>query len=367
MKPETVILIVEDFNIGGLERIVESIYFNLDPNRYKAQIWCIANGGELADELMRKRERIKVFNIRSYYNPLNVLKLAFFVKKDKCRIVHTHGYFASTIGRLAAFIARTPVIISHVHTTASNLSIRNLLIEGMLSRITDCIICCSFAAKEFMVGRVNLQPHKIKIIYNGVPIPQMNRIDPCDQPKSQNKIQLVIVASLVENKGHKYLFQAVALLQKEGVNVNLLIVGEGPQKNFLLHYADHLKISKSTRFLGKINHIGDVLQNSDILVLPSIEREGLGVAIIESMSFGLPVIGSNVGVIPEVVKNEKTGFIVPPRDPVVLAEKLKILIQDQNIRYRMGIAGKKRFERKFKMKTMISKIENLYQNQLDRI
>ena len=143
---------MEDFKIGGLERVVENIFDSLDRDVYEPSLWCIAGGGKLADEFIMERKDIRVLNLRTYHNPLNILKLAYLLRKQRYHIVHTHGYYASTIGRISALLARVPIIITHVHTTNWNFKRRNIVIEKLLSEVTGKIICCSHAVREFVVS-----------------------------------------------------------------------------------------------------------------------------------------------------------------------------------------------------------------------
>ncbi len=117
MKRIKVLHLVEDLKIGGLERVIESIVTGLDKDRYDAEVWCLAHGGEIAEDLIEKGIIVKILGMKSYYNPLKIIALSRLIKKEKIKILHTHGYFGSTFGRLAAILARVPVIIAHVHST----------------------------------------------------------------------------------------------------------------------------------------------------------------------------------------------------------------------------------------------------------
>ncbi|MBW1703276.1 MAG: glycosyltransferase [Deltaproteobacteria bacterium] len=354
------LLLVEDFGIGGLERVVESIYDGLDRTRYEPTIWCLARGGEIADRFFHEQKNIRVLNIRTYHNPLNILWLAFLIKKEQFQIVHAHGYFAGTIGRISAFLAGTPIIISHVHTTYWDFSKRNLWVEKALSKISSRIICCSEAVSDFITLTEKIDKKKLVTIYNGVGCKRKddgkaweNHIDP-------QEISIVTIASLVENKGHRYLLEALSTLMDTNNHVRLTLVGDGPLKSELLDYATNLGIDGNTDFLGLKDDVQEILIKADIVVLPSIEREGLGISIIEAMCHGKPVIGTDIGGIPELIEDGVNGFLVEPKKSYALAEKLKILIDDKGLRGSMGREGIKRFEQKFDAIIMIKKIEDLY-------
>ena len=111
-----ILYLVENFEIGGLERVVETTYDNLDKKKFDPTIWCISSGGDLAEKFILDSKNLKILNIKNYHNPFNIIKLAYEMRKEKFEIAHSHGYFANTIGRMAAFIAKVPIIISHNHT-----------------------------------------------------------------------------------------------------------------------------------------------------------------------------------------------------------------------------------------------------------
>ena len=361
-----VLQLLEDFEIGGLERIVENIFEGLDRARYEPSIWCIAGGGKIAHKFFRKGEDIQILNVKTYHNPLNILKLAVLIRKNRFQIVHTHGYFASTMGRISAFLARTPIIISHVHTTYWSFSKRNLWVEKVLSRVSDRIICCSNAVGDFLISHERIDPEKLIRIYNGVHFKKEDDSGVREDHFNHKETRIITTASFVKNKGHRYLLEALSRIVKRHRNVRLSLVGDGPLKSDLLNYAESLGISSYIEFLGVIDNVEKILKETDIFVLPSIEREGLGIAMIEAMSQSKPVIGTDIGGIPEVIEDGVNGYLVEPRDSDSLAEKLEILIDDKNKRERMGREGRKRFEEKFDASIMLRQLEDLYESLLNQ-
>jgi len=117
MAPITVLHLVEDMKIGGLERVLASIVLHLDKKKFQPEVWCLARGGEMAEELLSRGVKVQILNLTTYYNPLNILRLSLLMKQNHISILHTHGYYGSTFGRLSALIARVPIILTHVHST----------------------------------------------------------------------------------------------------------------------------------------------------------------------------------------------------------------------------------------------------------
>jgi len=373
IDPLKVLYLLEDFNIGGLERIVETIYNELDRNVYDPHIGCIAAGGNLADQFLHDGKSLQVLNLRNYHNPANIFRLSRYIRQGGFAIVHTHAYFAGTMGRIAAFLAGTPAIIHHVHTTYWDFKFRNMLIERFLSGITDRIICCSDFVRSFVVNTEKISSAKTLTIYNGVKddicvtgIPkEADEVGKAgDADVMDDVVRLAVVASLVENKGHQVLLTAFRSLAAINPKLELLIIGDGPLRGALEETAREFGVASRVIFTGLISDVPKRLTDVDIVVLPSIYREGLGISLIEAMCLAKPVVTTAVGGNREVVDEGVNGFLVPPGDAAKLAAKLKVLIEDQELRKRMGGAGRLKYEEKFTERMMIEKIENLYASLL---
>jgi len=179
-------------------------------------------------------------------------------------------------------------------------------------------------------------------------------------------IVIAVVASLTANKGHDILFAAFQGVFRGRPSTRLLIIGDGPLREQLETAVRQLSIDQAVVFTGIRQDIFRLLQTADIFVLPSRDREGLGIAIIEAMATGLPVVGTDLGGIPEVIEDGENGFLVSPGNSGQLAEALKKLIDDREMRKDMGYRGRKRFEEKFTLQRMIRQIEELYDYLLEK-
>ena len=355
MEKIRVLQLVEDLKIGGLERVIESIVTGLDKDRYDAEVWCLVRGGEIAEELAEKGIKIKILGILSYHNPINILRLVFMLRQVRPDIVHTHGYFASVIGRIAAKIALVPIIIYHVHTIFyDNIKKRNIIIERLLSFITDKIIFISNAAKKSYLLHFRINERKISVVYNGVTDANLK----VNSGKVNCKV--VTVASLVDHKGHEYLFEAARMVLDKVPQCKFIIVGEGVLNRKLKQRVSNLGIASSVKFLGQRTDIYKILSQMNLFVLPSL-REGLSIAVIEAMACSLPVVATNVGGLPELVKDGYTGYLVPPKDSWALGDAIGQLLGNPKQMIKMGQMGRLRFEEIFSSSKMIKNFENLYE------
>jgi glycosyltransferase involved in cell wall biosynthesis len=213
-----------------------------------------------------------------------------------------------------------------------------------------------------------ISEHKTLLIYNGVsPIENFSstrNIKRASYNLSNDDIVAITVASLVHHKGHRILIDAISLLSKKYANLKLLIIGDGLLRRSLESYVRDKDLSSTIIFIGKKIDVSPFLNIADLFILSSIEREGLGLALIEAMAFGLPLIGTNLGGIPEVIKNNVNGLLIPPGNSESLAKAIEKLITNQKLRDEMGKKGKNIYKEKFSAKKMLDKIESLYDELL---
>ncbi len=362
--PVKVLHLVEDFKVGGLERVVETITCGLNRDLYEPWIGCIAAGGILADRFLREGKSLKVLGLPTYHNPANIFRLAHYIRRGAFTIVHTHAYFAGTMGRIAAVLAGTPVVIHHVHTTYWDFKARNILIERILSNVTARIVCCSDFVRNFVVDQEGIDPARAVTVYNGVhDAPPTGCCGP-EVQEGRKAARIAVVASLVENKGHAVLLEAMARLTPSHPDLELWIVGHGPLRDTLEGQAAALGLRERVTFLGQRDDVLILLSRSDIVVLPSLYREGLGLSLIEAMSQSRPIVATSVGGLKELVTDGVNGFLVAPGDASALAAKLESLVRDGALRRAMGSAGRKRYESQFSAAIMIGRIEALYRDLL---
>jgi len=167
------------------------------------------------------------------------------------------------------------------------------------------------------------------------------------------------VASLAPRKGHIYLLQAMRLILYSYPELKLLIVGVGPLRRKLEVFVQQNHLGNSVRFMGSRRDIPQLLKAMDIFVSPAI-KEAFGINLIEAMYSEVPCIATNVGGIPEVVRDGQTGILVPSANPEALARAVKELLDKPELAKKYGEAGRKRVLENFTADKYIEKLENLY-------
>ncbi len=359
-----VVHLVEKLGIGGLEKVLTTLALDLNKEKYNVSVWCLRKGGFFADKLIEEGIDVKILGIYTSRNPIGIYKLYKLLKLHKIDLIHTHAYSAGTVGRISAFLAGVSVIIYHNHSVHDHYNKYYHLVEWVLSFITDRIICVSDIVKRSTKETQGISAEKLITIYNGtsnvcsvsgkaiIKLKQELRIHP-------EHTVIGTITHMEEHKGVFYLIQSASCFLKSGKNLTFLLVGDGTQEEKLKRLCVDLKIEKNVIFTGERSDIPEILSLIDIFVLPSV-REGLGLSIIEAMACGKPIIATNVGGIPEVVKDGVSGILVPPKDIEALQDAIVELLDDKEKQEAMGFNGKRIYGESFNSRTMVDRMEELY-------
>ena len=171
---------------------------------------------------------------------------------------------------------------------------------------------------------------------------------------------LCIVATLRDWKGHDDLLAAFAELHRQTPDWQLLIVGDGPRRQHLQERVQALQLQNDVVFAGNVEAVQDWLQAADIFVLPSFGNEGVPQSIMQAMACALPVVSTPVGAIAEVVSDEHTGLLLPARDVDALRQALRRLMDQPELRQRMGQAARLAAEQRMGLDTMLDRMQNIF-------
>lgn len=356
--------LVEDMGMGGIEKIIESIFLSYDETRFEHVLLCLSGGGSMYERISSKGAHAEILGIGNYHSVASMLKVSSWLKKNRIHIVHAHAHPAGYLGRMAAFIAGNVGLIYHVHTMPLDLLVRHHIKESALGFITDKILCISNSARNYLITKQFHIKDKVEVLYNGVAPPNCSEF--IEKPECITGWGgcypiIGIVASLTDNKGHASLLQAFREIFTEFPNAKLLIIGDGPELSNLIDLADRLGVRHSVVFCGIIQDVFPYLACLDIFVLPSIYREGLPCTIIEAMAMAKPVVASNLHGIPEVVQDNVNGFLFPPGDSSSMAKALIKLARNQELSRAFGEMGKKIYLDKFTFEKMMSRLEEIYE------
>ncbi len=174
---------------------------------------------------------------------------------------------------------------------------------------------------------------------------------------------LVVIARLTEEKGHRYLLEALPSLIATWQKLRCLIVGEGELRDILMELAARLGVAASCVFTGARTDIPDVLAGADVVLLPSVS-EGFPFVLLEALAMGRPVVASRVNGVPELIEDRKTGRLVPPRDSQALARAIRELLLDPPQAAAMGEEGRRVVQERFTADGMVAQTVALFESVL---
>jgi len=377
-----ILYIITQSSWGGAQKYVFTLASALAKNP-ELEV-TVAGGQESIGELRDKLAALKIDFI-----PLKnlVREISFFtdckavweikklIEEKKPDIVHLNSTKAGVVGSLAARLSRHRAkVIYTVHGWVFNEDLKPLTksiyfwIEKITAGCKDRFICISNFDRQIGLKKKITTPSKMSVIYNGVEVESLNFLSKEEAVKKllndytlDDKIIIGAIANFYPNKGLNYLIEAVNLLiTSYQLPVTLIIIGDGKLRQELTKQISELNLGKNVMLAGQIKNAASYLKAMDIAVISSL-KEGTPYFILEAMAAGLPIVATNVGGIPEMIDDGKTGFLVPPKDAMILAHKLKLLIQDQNLCRQMGQAGLNKVKKDFSQEKMLSETLAAYQ------
>ncbi len=266
--------------------------------------------------------------IQPFQDVRKIGQLYSLLRKVKPDLLHCHGFKAGLIGRTAGIMAGCPLVytvhnmILHGRGKASRFLICRF--EKWFGKRTDATICVSQALKDSMIREMGQNPGSIRVIRN--PRPDWDTGDGIKVRKQYgiggDDILIGTVARLIPSKGIRFLLEAVPAVLDRYPRAVLMITGSGQEETSLKNLAERLGIAGRVIFAGQVHNIWDYYAAFDLFVLPTLS-EGLAMTLLEAMSFGLPIIASAVGGIPEVITHGKNGYLIQPGRPQEIRGALK--------------------------------------------
>lgn len=348
---------------SGGQRQVSALCSYLHERGHEVKIIC-RPGSELG--AWAKREGIAAIPVKmgSILSIGTVLRIRSAIRRERPDVVHLHASRAHVLGGAAARMAGVPLTVV---TRRMDEPVKMVWPNtGAYNRWVNVVVAISEAVKDVLIES-GVDPARIRVINSGAEIDRFADAKPDPELRSSlgvadGAFAVCTAATLAERKGVKYLIQAASMLGKEGKRVHLIIAGEGEQRAELEQLADKLNVAAS--FVGFRKDMPNVLATVNAFAMPAL-AEGLGIAVIEAMAAGRPVIASAVGGLRESVIDGETGFLIAPRDPRALADAIGKLIDNPGLASSFGAAGQARAREHFSLANMAARNEALYYELID--
>lgn len=300
-----------------------------------------------------------------------VLELRKVIVEGQYDIVHTHCSVAGVVGRMAAALARVPVVVHHIHGWGVQEDMSNtvkgiyLTLEKCCALVTDRLVAVSKPTIDKGLAYGICPEKKFALIYNGIPLEKFRK--QVDEAAMRQTLGLAadsklvgMIARLDKQKNPLDFIRAAALVVKEYKNVQFLIAGHGVLRSDCEALIQELHLQEHFFLLGFRSDIDKIMPILDITVMSSL-WEGLPVAFQEAMSAGKPIVANDVDGVSDVVIDGETGFLVQPHHPEQMAARLLQLLNDSNLCTKMGAIAMQRSEQ-FSDKQMLQNMDELYQS-----
>lgn len=307
------------------------------------------------------------------------------IREEAVDLVHTTIFESDVVGRVAAWRSGTPVLTSLVNTSYDpirlsdpNVSRSGLwlakLIDGWTARhLSTHFHAITRAVKDAAVRHLGLNPERISVVERGRDADRLGVADPDRRRRARRNLGIreddevvVQVGRQDFQKGQRFLLEAAASLVSRRPRLTFLIVGRtGHASRELRRLQDDLGLGERIRFLGHRDDVPELLAAADVFAFPSL-YEGQGGALVEAMGLSLPVVGSDIPAVREVVEDGRSATLVPPGRPNELASAIEELLEDTEKARAFGRRGRRIFEERFTLERSAARMIELYREILRR-
>lgn len=379
MNRKRVLYVITKGNWGGAQRYVFDLATNLSKEDFEVAV-ALGEGKNLEEKLQQAGiKTIRLKNSQRNINPFKDLLLFFelwnLYKKEKPDVIHLNS---SKIGLLGSLSSK---FYSHLKLTAKSYKLKAIFtahgwafndskfwlskmfwkfLQWLTVLLTDKTIAVSEKTKLDM--NWSLAGKKIEVIYNGLEPPNFLSKEEARErllPGEKDKFWIGTISELHKNKGLDILIESCELILKKHPETKILVLGEGEERKFLEKKIKEKNISSNFILVGHFKNASKYLKAFDIFVLPS-RTEGLPYALLEAGLAGLPCLASKVGGIPEIISENQNGLLATAGDKNSIKQKLEILIENKELREKLGKNLERTVVEKFDLKNMVELTLNIY-------
>jgi glycosyltransferase involved in cell wall biosynthesis len=358
-----VLQLIPTLDRSGAEKQMAILARGLPRDRFRVEVAALTRLGPLEAELRAAGVPVTAIGKKLKVDPLALARLVRLLRSRRFDVLQTWIFAADTYGRVAARLARVPVVVTAEMAVDLWKGPRDLAVDRYLARWTDRVVGNSRAVVDFY-RRNGIPEDRLEMIPSGIGDEEPPAVDraalraefgwPGDAPL------LLFAGRLAEQKGVGDLVAAIDLVRYVVPELRALIVGDGPLRSQLEETARDFRLDGMVKFAGHRDDVPRLLAGADLLVLPSL-YEGLPNVVLEAMRFSRPVVATAAPGTTEVVDDGRTGLLVPVRDPPALAQAIRTVVRDPALARRLGDAGRARVEAEFRAATMIERFAALYE------
>jgi len=355
-----VVQVVNSLAPAGAERLTTDLARSLDADDFDVHVLVVRDG--------RLREYVEEAGLPlvqtgfefDYTFPFVIAKMTSYIREKHPDIVHTHMLGSDIVGRIAAVMAGTPIIVSTQHDTQSRPWIYNIY-RRVTAQLVDSTVACSEAVAEYCRTQIGAPAERLVTIENGIDIERFAEgISEWREP-----VTFGAVGSLTPVKGHEVLVRAFARVARELPGSRLLIAGEGVERPAIERAVAEFGLEDRVTLVGRSDDIPGFLSGVDVFVHSSLS-EGQPLAVLEAMAAAKPVIASDIPALAETLDHGKVAEMVVPADPDRLAQAMLRVARDPEYAKELASLARRRAETQYSLDRAVSEYSHLYRRLLHR-
>lgn len=359
-----ILFVVRSLHVGGMEQMVIELAGALDPAKYEIQFCTIEDPGQLADQVAARGIELTALNKPPGLRPGYIAKLRTILNEWQPDIIHTHndtGHFYAALAN-AARLKRCKLI--HTKHGRGDIDDRKAITRNWLSSyLSDLVIAVSDDVASVCRDIEHVRSKKVRTIINGIKLePYLNLKR---DTHGETSITFGHVGRLSAVKNQRLQLTAFAEVLRKVPEARLEIAGDGPLRAELQATSQELNLGSSVTFLGYRSDIADVLRDVDVFLLSSVS-EGTPLVVIEAMAAGLPIIATNVGGLPDMISDCRTGYLVASGDVDGMTKRMLDLACNQDQRFTFGERGREVAKSRYSLDRMVNDYEAAYQSLIQR-
>ncbi len=375
-QPPLVVHLIYRLDFGGLENLLVERINRMPAAAYRHAVVCLTEHTDFASKISKPGVALHALHKQPGLDLATHARLYRLLRRLRPAILHTYNLAALEYAP-AALAAGVPVRVNGLHgRDAADPEGRNRkhkLLRRLMLPFYDCCYANSADMEAWNRGVIGVPGHKSRLLANGIDAERFGpRPDAAARPDfgfGPGTSVIGTVGRIQEVKDHASLLEAFVLLRArlpdQAARLRLAIVGDGPLLPALRARVRELGIEGQVWLPGARNDVAEILRGFDVFAMSSI-AEGTPGSVLEAMASGLPVVGTRVGGIPEVVAEGVTGLLVPPRDPGAMAEALARYLLDPAAAQAHGAAGRARVLARYSMPAMVAGYQSLYDSLCER-
>ena len=354
----------EGSRMHGVKRLFGWMIPRFDASRYKVSLVSLRKK-DVSEETLESLGVDITYLHRSRFDPATLPAILKVIDHKQIDILHLHGYGATTFGRVAAMMRRLPAIL-HEHANLTDTPWFQKVADKALAPATDLALAVSRSTADFVIRARQMPPERVKTVYLGVPLDEFSRprsaaeIAAARRELGITDLDAVVgtVTRLHDSKGNSYLVEAAAQVLQERPHAKFFLVGEGPLLPDLQAQALALGLGDRFVFHGFARDVAAVVSAFDLSVFPSL-WEGTPLTVFEALAMGKAILATDADGLLDVLTDGQDALIVPRRNAAALAGGIVRLLDDPELRNRLGRQASVTAQQ-YDIAAFVRKMERLY-------